>query len=228
MYRFHKVGPSKDGKEKILALTDTFTKFSQAFVTPNQKALIIAKILVNKWLYMYGIPTWIHSDQGWCFDNEIMKHLYAMCGIEQSTTMPYNQCGNAICERFNHILMDLLKSLSKEQKCNCPLHLSSLIFACNAMSHSTTGYQPYELMFGCKAPTICNVWLGLANYNDNYLQSKCHWVNQQHELILAANRHALKRIKQSVKKSVSQAGEKTLDILVGNLVQTLWPSWGLK
>ena len=33
---FTKVDPSKDGKENILVLTDTFTKFSQAFVTPNQ------------------------------------------------------------------------------------------------------------------------------------------------------------------------------------------------
>ena len=45
---FTKVDPSKDGKENILVLTDAFTKFSQAFVTPNQKAITIAKILVDK------------------------------------------------------------------------------------------------------------------------------------------------------------------------------------
>ena len=32
---FTKVDPLKDGKENILVLPDTFTKFSQAFVTPN-------------------------------------------------------------------------------------------------------------------------------------------------------------------------------------------------
>ena len=53
---FTKVDPSKDGKENILVLTDAFTKFSQVFVTPNQKALTIAKILVEKWFYIYGIP----------------------------------------------------------------------------------------------------------------------------------------------------------------------------
>ena len=72
-------------------------------------------------------------------------------------------------------------------------------------------------MFGCKAPTICDAWLGLGNYNDNFLQSKCAWVNQQHE-ILATNRKALKRIKTSAEKSVSQAGGKALDIPEGNLV----------
>ena len=73
-------------------------------------------------------------------------------------------------------------------------------------------------MFGCKAPTICNAWLRLAEYDDKFLQSKCEWVNQQHELILAANRRALKRIKQSVEKSVSRARGKDLEIPMGNLV----------
>ena len=114
--------------------------------------------------------------------------------------------------------MGLLTSLWKEQKNNWPLHLPSLVFAYNAMPHSTTGYQPYELMFGCKAPTICDAWLRLADYDDNYSQSKCEWVNQEHELILAANRCALKRIKQSTEKSVSQTGGKDLIIPIGNLV----------
>ena len=115
-------------------------------------------------------------------------------------------------------MIGLLTSLSKEQKGNWPLHLPSLVFTCNAMPHSTTGYQPYELMFGCKAPIICNAWLRLADYDDRFLQSKCEWVNQQHELILAVNRRALKRIKQSAEKSLSQARGKDLKILIGNLV----------
>ena len=69
---FTKIDPSKDGKENILVLTDAFTKFSQAFVTPNQKVITVAKILVDKWFYTYGIPAHIHSDKGHSFDNEIM------------------------------------------------------------------------------------------------------------------------------------------------------------
>ena len=200
---FTKVDPSKDGKENILVLTDAFTKFSQAFVTPNQKAITVAKTLVDRGLYVYGIPACIHSNKGRSFDNEIMSHLHAMYGVEKSIIMPYNPHGNAPMERLIHTLIDQLKSLHKEQKSNWPLHLASLVFAYNAMPHDTTGYQPYELMFGHKAPTICNAWLGLGNYNDNFSQRKCAWVNQQHKPILAANRWALKRIKTSAEKSVS-------------------------
>ena len=69
---FLKVDPSRDGKENILVLTDAFTKFSQAFITNNQKALTIAKVLVEKWFYVYGIPAHIHSDKGQSFENAII------------------------------------------------------------------------------------------------------------------------------------------------------------
>ena len=87
---FTKADVAKGGKENILVLTDAFSKYSQAFVTPNQKSLTMAKILVEKCFSIFGIPTRIHSNQGRSFDNEIIASLCKMYGIRQSTTMPYN------------------------------------------------------------------------------------------------------------------------------------------
>ena len=58
-----KVDLSKDGKENVLVMTDTFTKFSVAVVTPYQQVKPIAKALVDMWFSTYGIPSRIHSDQ---------------------------------------------------------------------------------------------------------------------------------------------------------------------
>ena len=187
-------------------------KFSQAFVTPNQKALTVVKIMVDEWFYIFGIPAQIHSDKGHSFKNSILEHFYSMYGVRQSTTTPYHPHGNSTCERFNCRLNDLLNTLDKEQKANWPLHLSSLVFAYNAMPHSVTGYQPYELMFSHKEPTTCDAWLGLAQYNDQYSQSKSTWVNEQHELIFAVNRQALKNIKQTASKTVLHAGGSPIEI----------------
>ena len=51
---FTRMNPSRDGKENVLVLTNAFSKFSLAFVTSNQKALTMAKTIVNKWFYIYG------------------------------------------------------------------------------------------------------------------------------------------------------------------------------
>ena len=133
-------------------------------------------------------------------------------------TTPYNLHGNSICERFNCTLLRLLQSLPKEQKRHWPLHVPSLVFANNAMPHSVTGYQPYELMFGQKAPAVCDAWLGLAQYNAQASTNKCAWLDEQHELLMSANRWALKHIKQSAKKSQIRTSGKSLQIPIGNLV----------
>ena len=108
---FTNVDISKGGKKNILVLTDAFSKYSQAFITSNQKSLTVAKLLVEKWFSIFGIPTRIHSDQGKSFDNEIISHLYKMYGIRQSTTTPCNPCGNSQCKCFNRTLFGLMHSL---------------------------------------------------------------------------------------------------------------------
>ena len=100
-----------------------------------------------------------------------------MYNIKQSMTTPYNPHGNSICERFHHTLLGLIQSLPKEQTSCQPLHFLSLVFAYNAIPHSMTGYQPYELMFGHKVPALCDAWLGFAHYNDQASINKCAWLN---------------------------------------------------
>ena len=59
---FVKVDVSKGGKENILVLTDAFLKYSQAFITSNQKSLTVAKLLAERWFSVFGIPSCLHSD----------------------------------------------------------------------------------------------------------------------------------------------------------------------
>ena len=77
---FTKINPSKTGKENVLVITDAFTKFSLAVCTPNQTAKTVAKILIEKWFHVYRVPSQIHSDQGRCFDSNIIKALCKMYG----------------------------------------------------------------------------------------------------------------------------------------------------
>ena len=115
---FTKADVVKGGKENILVLTDAFSKYSQVFVTSNQKSLTVSKILVEKCFSIFGIHARIHSDQGRSLDKEIISHLCKMHGVRQSTTTPYNPCGNSQCKWFNRTLFGLMKTLNSEQKPN--------------------------------------------------------------------------------------------------------------
>ena len=159
---FMKLDPSINGKENVLVMMDAFSKFCIAVITPNQKAKTVTKALIDKWFYTYRIPACIHSDQGKSFDNHLIEQLCKLYRIQQSTTTLYNPWGNSLCEHLKCTLQNLLKTLSKDQKPNWPEHLSTVVFAYNATPHSTTGYQPYQLMFGHKASMPCDNWSGLT------------------------------------------------------------------
>ena len=146
---FTKIDPSKTGKENVLIITNTFTKFSLAVCTPNQMAKTVTKVLVEKWFHVYGVPSPIHSDQDRCFDSNIVEALCKMYGVEQSFMSPYNPHGKAFCKCFNRTLFGLLKTLKAEEKADWPSHLPALVFAYNATPHASTSYHVWVL---CTSP----------------------------------------------------------------------------
>ena len=141
-----------------------------------------------------------------------------MYGIRQSTTTPYNPCGNSQCEHVSRTLFGLMHSWDQEQKPNWPIYLPSLVNAYNATPHSTTGFQPYKLMFGCKAPKPCDNWLRLRHYETDGLKSKTAWLGQQLNALVSANKQTLKLIHKTTQWNKARVAGKQLLILVGNHV----------
>ena len=90
----------------------------------------------------------IHSDQGRNFDSALIKQLCDLSGIAKSRTTPYHPEGNGACERFNSTLLGLLGTLASDKKSRWKEYLNTLVFAYNCTPHQSTGYTPYQLLFG--------------------------------------------------------------------------------
>ena len=92
----------------ILIVTDHFTRYTQAFVTPNQKASMVAKTLWDKFFVHYGFPEKILSNQGCNFESKLLKELCILAQIKKMHTTPYRPEGKSSCERFNRTLISML------------------------------------------------------------------------------------------------------------------------
>nr|XP_061820192.1 uncharacterized protein LOC133608728 [Nerophis lumbriciformis] len=132
----------------VLVVSDHFTKLAQAYLCPNQSAKAVAQQLWNNFFCVHGFPERVHSDQGANFESNLIAEMLKVAGVEKSHTTPYHPMGNGVVERFNRTLRNMIRALPPKAKQRWPQLLKSLIFSYNATVHETTGFAPFQLMFG--------------------------------------------------------------------------------
>lgn len=74
----------------ILVIADYFNKWVEAFSIPYQQAETVAKCLVNEVISRYGVPTYIHSDQGRQSESELYQEVCFLLGIKKTRTTLYH------------------------------------------------------------------------------------------------------------------------------------------
>ena len=132
----------------VLIVTDHFTRYAQAFITPNQKASTVAKTLWDKFFVHYRFPEKILFDQGCNFESKLLKELCILAQIKKMRTTPYRPEGNGSCERFNRTLISMLGTLPEEFKSEWVNHVNMLTYAYNCTRSNATGFSPYYLLYG--------------------------------------------------------------------------------
>ncbi|MEE6512365.1 hypothetical protein FKM82_019316 [Ascaphus truei] len=156
------IEPDSRGICNMLVITDHYTRYAQAFPTKDQKAITVAKILWEKYLVHYGLPNCLHSDQGRDFESTLIQELLKMLNIAKSRTTPYHPEGDALPERFNRTLLDMLGTLQSAQKTEWSQHVEALVHAYNCTRHESNEFSPYFLMFGREARLPVDVSLRVS------------------------------------------------------------------
>ena len=100
---------SKCGYTVILIITDHFTKFAIAIHINSQFAANTVRLILQHFVYRFGIPHRLHSNHGSSFEAKVIKVLCDCHGIKKSKTTPYHPEGDGISESFNRTLLNMLQ-----------------------------------------------------------------------------------------------------------------------
>ena len=92
----------------VLIVTDHFTKYVQAYVTPKQTAVMVARTLWGNFLVHYGWPEKILTDKGKSFENNLIQELCGLAQVKKLHTSPYHPETNGQFEHFNATLIGML------------------------------------------------------------------------------------------------------------------------
>lgn len=135
-------------KEKFLTITDTFSKFGQAYPIPGTNAVNVLDGLLI-FVSHYGIPQVIVCDNGVEFNNNPFSDFCKLHKIEIHFTTPRNHNSNSYVERFHSTILEQVRiQIQQNAKESLDNLVKYALLHYNNSIHSATNFTPFEIITG--------------------------------------------------------------------------------
>ena len=141
--------PASNSYRYILTVIDEYSRFPFAFPCRDVSSQTVRNCLLELF-YLFGLPSFIHSDRGAAFMSAEIKEFFQRLGIVSSRTTPYNPRGNSQCERYNGIIWQTV-ALALESRglptSAWPDVLPEALHSIRSLLCTATNATPHERMF---------------------------------------------------------------------------------
>ncbi|KAK3865694.1 hypothetical protein Pcinc_028704 [Petrolisthes cinctipes] len=134
----------------ILQMQDILTHYIIMVPTPDATSETESRILVDRWVCLFGLPRTLSSDRGSHFTSELFQAACREACIQQQLGSPYHPRSQAQVERQNQ-LVDNLRCMCQNNVDEWPELVPHLQFSHNTSRNATVGQSPHELVFGLPA-----------------------------------------------------------------------------
>ncbi|KAL7877221.1 hypothetical protein SRHO_G00038640 [Serrasalmus rhombeus] len=128
---------SSDGNQYICVLIDYFTKWVEAYPIASKTAEVVTACIV-KFIYRFGAPKRILTDQGREFVNQITREVCELFGVKRSLCSPYHPQTNGLVENMNGTIQRILGKLCQDKPQNWDTYLGAVLFTIRTKKQLTT------------------------------------------------------------------------------------------
>lgn len=157
------------GYSYILGIVDVYSRFLMLIPLRKTTTESIVDMILKRWISIFGCPIQIISDGGPNLNSRLMKDFCQMFLVEKITSSPYHPQSNGIIERYFRTVKDMIYAVCKDTRKEWHHTLPHIEMALRATKHQTTGFSPFEIIFGnkMKIPQLIGTEnLNPTSYND--------------------------------------------------------------
>ena len=152
--------------------------------------------------------------------------MYRLLHVHSTRTSPYHPQTDGVVERFNKTLKSMLKKVAIQEGKDWDKMIPYVLFAYREVPHSSTGFSPFELLYGreVRGPldVIKETWVAKDNSNDSVV-SHILAMRDKMDLMSKAMRESLEEAQKKQKTWYDQnARDRTLQ--EGDMVLVLLPT----
>lgn len=126
---------------------DYATRYPEAFPQRKVSARPIAQALLQLFSRV-GIPHEVLTDQGTAFLLNTLGQIYGLLDIKGIRTTPYHPQTDGLVERYNQTLKSMLRKFVAANGKDWDRWLPYLLFAYREVPQASTGFSPFELLYG--------------------------------------------------------------------------------
>ncbi|XXG82631.1 hypothetical protein AAC387_Pa10g0537 [Persea americana] len=145
------LSPISKGHRFIFAVTDYFSKWSEAFAFSKMKTSSVLQFLCTNIICRFGIPKRFIHDNGLQFWDHRFYRFCDKYKTQSCPSTPYNPTANGLVEAFNKTLCKILKKMVSSHKKEWGNKLLEALWAYRTTVRGPTRRTPFSLAYGCEA-----------------------------------------------------------------------------
>ena len=138
----------------LLVISDRYSKLVRTVPLKKISAIEVAKAFVHHWVFVYGPPALLLSDNGSQFTSKLFKEICNLLGTANVFNTTYHPQCNGQVERFNRTILASLRHYVGEHPKDWDLFSDALTFAYNTQAHKSTNLAPFELVLSRPPPPV--------------------------------------------------------------------------
>ncbi|KFM68617.1 Transposon Ty3-I Gag-Pol polyprotein, partial [Stegodyphus mimosarum] len=131
----------------LLVIVDHFSKWTEIVALKRASAKTVADAFLHRYIFKYGAPIKVISDNGKQFVSQIFENICSGLGIRHIKMVPYRPQAN-IAERVNKNIVKIIRSYVSTHHKRWDGYIDELAYALRTAIHDSTGKTPAELFLG--------------------------------------------------------------------------------
>ena len=140
---------ANSGKTKfVIGIIDHFSKLVSLTVANRQDEQTVSRIILESWIYKYGIPEMIITDKGRSFEGKLFTKLCQDLKIEKESTSPYCHQTTGLIERQFRTMRELCRAMKNDgDNRSTEFLIPKIEFTINNTKQATTGLSPFQIIY---------------------------------------------------------------------------------
>lgn len=131
----------------FLTIQDGFTRFIQAIPIPSLETEVVAKAIIDNWIYVHSCMETLHSDRGTSYTSQLFLEIMKQLGIHKTVTPPATPQSDRV-ERAHRCIGNIIRADSRYDEGSWTEKLPACVFAYNAAVNRYTGVSPFQAVYG--------------------------------------------------------------------------------